>query len=107
MKKIVNTRQRIRKVESDARKLHEQIFEVFKEIVQDKVDYSVNLKNDYFYSIAYGAKLTDFFPYEIFYNDGVIELWRMKFGKLDFQIDSWETIEEFKQHFPKIIKKND
>ena len=98
MKKITNIRKRILKVEEDAKKLHQEIFQAFKEVADKKnIDYAAHLKNDYFYSIPCGTYYAGFYPYEIFYNDGQIELWRMKFGTLNYKIAEWKTIEDFKK----------
>jgi hypothetical protein len=104
MKNITNIRKRLLKIEEAAKYLHEKVFEAFKEVADKKgIEYMVIFKNNFFYSIECGTS-NPHYPYGIFYNDGQIELWKMKSGKLDQKIEEWKTVESFKQNFSSHIK---
>lgn len=106
MSKITNIRKRLWRVERDAKNLHETVFASFKKVADEKeIQYSLHLRNNCFYSIPCGTYYGGFYPYEIFYTDGQIELWRMKFGTRNYKIAEWKTIEDFKKEVIGLIEK--
>ncbi len=105
MKKIPNIKDKLRKLETEARELHKTVFEALKDAVpNDKVRFEAHLRGSFLYSIACGEYSFGYFSHKIFHEDGKIELYSMRFEQPHRQIASWSTVEKFKKEIASHFK---
>jgi hypothetical protein len=107
MAEIPNLREKLKELEEDSKKLHNAVFEAFKEAASsnDEIEFSPQLNGHYLYNIGCGEYKFGSYTHMIFYFDGAIQLFRMKFGHPDHIVKEWSTVEDFKKEILGHLKK--